>query len=279
MLKLIFNGLAIVFGLTSIWFMFSLKSKMEDEQALVQQILKEKDALVEEKEKFNQEHASRYGRERVKNQKLEEEKFEATVEQSSQQKARDESASIIADLETAVEENQKSIEELKLQVIKEEKDFDELEAIHQANILAIPAIEINKNNLLDSIQNLESEIQVLNSSLENYGTVTKILKEHFDQTTAALFRDKTSRNWLEKGEYIRLSYIQIDLGNGLLGLPVGQEDGVLKNKLFAIRSNGDEICKIKITHAELNQAVASIVPLLGKPEKLLTISEFDLYHL
>ena len=39
---------------------------------------------------------------------MEEEKFEATVEQSTQQKARDESASIIADLETAIEESQKS---------------------------------------------------------------------------------------------------------------------------------------------------------------------------
>ena len=60
---------------------------------------------------------------------------------------------------------------------------------------------------------------------------------------------------------------------------MGQEDGVLKDKLFAIRSKGDEICKIKITHSELNQAVASIIPLFGKPVKLLELDEFDLYHL
>jgi len=279
MLKLILNGFAILLGLVAIWQMFSLKSKMKDEQALIQQILQERDALIQEKEKFNKEHALRYSRERVKNQKLEEEKFEATVEQSTQQKARDESASIIAELETAIEESQKSIGEVKLQIINEKKDFDELEVNHQANIAAIPAIGVNKNNLLNSTQNLESEIQVLRDSLENYEAVTKILKEHFDQTTSSLFRDKTSRNWLEKGEYIRLSYMKIDLNNGLLGLPVGQEDGVLKDKLFAIRSNGDEICKIKITHSELNQAVASIIPLLGKPAKLLTVSEYDLYHL
>ena len=279
MLKLILNGLAILFGLVAIWQMFSLKSKMKDEQALIQQILQERDALIQEKDKFNKEHATRYSRERVKNQKLEEEKFEATVEQSTQQKAKDESASIISELETAIEESQKSIGEVKLQIIKEKKEFDELEVNHQTNIAEIPAIEVNKNNLLNSTQNLENEIRVLKDSLENYEAVTKILKKHFDQTTSALFRDKTSRNWLEKGEYIRLSYMKIDLNNGLLGLPVGQEDGVLKDKLFAIRSNGDEICKIKITHSELNQAVASIVPLLGKPAKLLSVSEYDLYHL
>ena len=279
MLKLILNGLTILFGVVAIWKMYSLKSKMKDEQTLIQQILKDRDALIQEKEKFNKEHASRYGRERVKNQKLEEKKFEATVELSTLQKARDESASIIADLETAIEESQKSSGEVKLQIIKVKKDFDELEVNHQANIAEIPAIEVNKNNLLNSTQNLESEIQVLRESLENYEAVTKVLKKHFDQTISSLFRDKTSRNWLEKGEYIRLSYMKIDLNNGLLGLPVGLEDGVLKNKLFAIRSNGDEICKIKITHAELNNAVASIIPLLGQPAKLLTLGEYDLYHL
>ena len=279
MFKFIFNGLAILFGLVAFWYMFSLKSKMKEEQALIQQILKEKDALIQEKEKFDKEHASRYGRERVKNQKLKEGKFEATVEQSTQQKAKAESASIIAELETAIEESQKSIGEVKLQINKEKKEFDELEVNYQTNIAEIPAIEVNKNNLLNSTQNLEIEIQVLKDSLENYEAVTKILKEHFDQTTSALLRDKTSRNWLEKGEYIRVSYMKIDLNNGLLGLPVGQEDGVLKDKLFAVRSNGDEICKIKITHSELNQAVASIVPLLGKPAKLLSVSEYDLYHL
>ena len=68
MLKLILNGLAILFALVAIWQMFSLKSKMKDEQALIQQILLERDALIQEKEKFNKEHALRYSRERVKNQ-------------------------------------------------------------------------------------------------------------------------------------------------------------------------------------------------------------------
>ena len=49
--------------------MFSLKSKLKDEQALIQQILKERDTLLQEKEKFNKEHATRYGRERIKKSK------------------------------------------------------------------------------------------------------------------------------------------------------------------------------------------------------------------
>jgi len=140
-------------------------------------------------------------------------------------------------------------------------------------------MEARKDDLLNGTRNLEDEIQMLKSSLENYESVTNRLKEHYDQTTASLFNDKTSRNWLEAGEHIRLSSMEVDLNNGLIGLPVGQEDGVLKDKLFAIRSQGQEICKVKITHSDLNHAVASIIPLLGKPAKLLELSEFQLYHL
>ena len=53
----------------------------------------------------------------------------------------------------------------------------------------------------------------------------------------------------------------------------------MKNKMFAIRSQGLGDCKVRITHSEINQAVASIIPLLGKPAKLLELNEFDLHHL
>ena len=61
---------------------------MEQEQALIEKILKERDALVEEKDAFNKEHAIKYSRERVKNQKLEDEKFDASVEESKTKKSK-----------------------------------------------------------------------------------------------------------------------------------------------------------------------------------------------
>ena len=279
MLKIIFNGLAIVFALVSIWHVFSLKSKMEQEQALIEKILKERDALVEEKDAFNKEHAIKYSRERVKNQKLEDEKFDASVEESKQKKAKEQSTSIIADLENSISESEKTIENLKLQLIKAKKDYEESVKSHESSVATLPVLEINKNNFLNESRNLEEEIQMLKGSLENYETVTTQLKFHYDQTIASLFRDKSARVWFEAGEYIRLSSIEVDLNSGLIGLPVGEEDGVMKNKMFAIRSQGLEICKVRITHSEINQAVASIIPLLGKPAKLLELNEFDLHHL
>lgn len=279
MFKIIFNGLAILFAAVSMWQIFSLKSKIKEDQALIRGNLEERDKLVQQKDAVNKEHAQRYSRERVKNKQLEDEKFEASLEESNQKKAKDESVSVIEDLENSISENEKSIESLKLQLIKEKKEYDELVEAHETTVASLPAMEARKDDLLNGTRNLEDEIQMLKSSLENYESVTNRLKEHYDQTTASLFNDKTSRNWLEAGEHIRLSSMEVDLNNGLIGLPVGQEDGVLKDKLFAIRSQGQEICKVKITHSDLNHAVASIIPLLGKPAKLLELSEFQLYHL
>jgi len=279
MFKIIFNGLAILFAAVSMWQIFSLKSKIKEDQALIRGNLEERDKLVQQKDAVNKEHAQRYSRERVKNKQLEDEKFDASLEESNQKKAKDESVSVIEDLENSISENEKSIESLKLQLIKEKKEYDELVEAHETTVASLPAMEARKDDLLNGTRNLEDEIQLLKSSLENYESVTNRLKEHYDQTTASLFNDKTSRNWLEAGEHIRLSSMEVDLNNGLIGLPVGQEDGVLKDKLFAIRSQGQEICKVKITHSDLNHAVASIIPLLGKPAKLLELSEFQLYHL
>ena len=52
--------------------MFSLKSKMKDEQTLIQQILKEKDALIQKKEKFDKEQRFAVRSGESQNQKLKE---------------------------------------------------------------------------------------------------------------------------------------------------------------------------------------------------------------
>ena len=62
-------------------------------------------------------------------------------------------------------------------------------------------------------------------------------------------------------------------------MPVGKEQGVFKDKLFAIYKLDKEICKLRITHSEINKSVASIIPLIGDPVKLMNLDEFALYHL
>ena len=154
MLKLIFNGLAIVFALVCIWQISSLKTKKENEQNLIVKILQERDELLAEKEAFNKEHAARYSRERVKNQKLEDDKFEASMEESNQKKAKDQSISIIANLENSISESEKSLESSKLKSIEAGKEYEELLDSSAKHCCSIPVMEAKKDNLLNETRNL-----------------------------------------------------------------------------------------------------------------------------
>ena len=42
---------------------------------------------------------------------------------------------------------------------------------------------------------------------------------------------KRSGNWL-KGDYLSVSSLTVDLDNGLIGLPVGKDDGVAIDKFL-----------------------------------------------
>ena len=278
-LSYIFNFLALGGSLAGIWQISSMVSLYEEQKEIIARTLEEKNSLVAQREKLNKEHAARYSRERAKNQKLENEKFEAKMVESTQSNTRDKSESLITELEQDIEAIQKDVENLKLQLLTEQKNFEKLVEQDSKELASLPNLKGKKNDIISSTQIFRDEIRNFRETLEHYEGVTKILKSHYEKTTDSLFKDKSSRNWLEPGEFIRLTYMEIDLTSGLLGLPVGMDDGIRTDKLFSIRSNGDDICKIKITHAELNRSVASIIPLLGKPAKLLSLSEYDLYHL
>ena len=61
----------------------------------------------------------------------------------------------------------------------------------------------------------------------------------------------------------------LDLASGLLVLPVGKDHGVESDRILSVQSLNREICKIKITQANLRNSVAHIIPLLDEPDKLL----------
>ena len=278
-LSYIFNFLALGGSLAGIWQISSMVSLYEEQKEIIARTLEEKNSLVAQREELNKEHAARYSRERAKNQKLENEKFEAKMGESTQSNTRDKSESLITELEQDIEAIQKDVENLKLQLLTEQKNFEKLVEQDSKELASLPNLKGKKNDIISSTQIFRDEIRNFREAVEHDEGVTKMLKSQYEKTTDSLFKDKSSRNWLEPGEFIRLTYMEIDLTSGLLGLPVGMDDGIRTDKLFSIRSNGDDICKIKITHAELNRSVASIVPLLGKPAKLLSLSEYDLYHL
>ena len=278
-LSFLFNGLSVLASTACVWQIFSMTGKYDAEHARISEILKEKETVLVEQKDLNKEHASRYNRERAKNQQLEEDKFEATMEESSQSKAKLESESLISELENQIKDTEQQIINLKLDLQSGQKDFEKFRAKDAQDANELPLLEAKKNDIISSTDKYRFEISEFSRELKNYDKVTNILKLHYSKVIDSLFDDKSSGNWLKKGDYLSVSSLTVDLDNGLIGLPVGKDDGVAIDKFFAIRNGGSDICKIIITHSEFNRSIASIVPLIGNPSKLPSLDKFELFLL
>ena len=256
------------------------KKSLTDEQLSKIEAYKKEIILTEDKTKvLNTEHSGRYSSERAKNQDLEVRKLEVDREL---QNATFELENIRTEIDRIEEDNDvlsSKIEEAKLSILKVQKDTKNIVEQRSSFAVSIPLIEQNKKDVLSEIENIKINSESLKDKLANYAKVTESLKLHYDSVIQTLIKDRNERNWFEKGEYITIKTISIDLKNGLIGLPVGKEQGVFKDKLFAIYKLDKEICKLRITHSEINKSVASIIPLIGDPVKLMNLDEFALYHL
>lgn len=235
--------------------------------------------LALDKGEFNKQHGVKYSRERAKNQLLEEQKFEAEKVLSQQTRLLEETKSSVESLTSKKLSLEENIESAKLELQAEMKNFEKMLTDAQSLQVSIPQLEQNKDQMLMQIQDFERESENLSLELSSYEKITIQLKDHYESTIDAIFKDKTSRNWLERGEYVTASLVSVDLKSGFLGLSVGKEHGIFKDKLFAAYTDGKEICKIRISFAEIDKSVGSIVPLIGEPSKLLQLDEIDLYHL
>ena len=239
----------------------------------------EAEMLALDKDEFNKRHGLKYSRERAKNQLLEEQKFEAEKVLSQQTRLLEEAKSSFESLTSKKLSLEKDIENAKLELQAEIKNFEKMLTDAKNIQVSIPQLEQSKDQMLMQIQDIEKRIENLSLELSNYEKITNQLKDHYESSIDAIFRDKTTRNWLEKGEFVTASLVSVDLKSGFLGLSVGKEHGILKDKLFAAYKDGKEICKIRISFAEIDKSVGSIIPLIGEPSKLLQFDEIDLYHL
>ena len=271
--------LAIGVSIYCLIFLNGKITEFEENTEKIKILQQEAEKLALDKEEFNKQHGVKYSRERAKNQLLEEQKFEAEKVLSQQTRLLEETKSSLESLTSKKLSLEENIESAKLELQAEMKNFEKMLTDAQSLQVSIPQLEQNKDQMLMQIQDFERESENLSLELSSYEKITIQLKDHYESTIDAIFKDKTSRNWLERGEYVTASLVSVDLKSGFLGLSVGKEHGIFKDKLFAAYTDGKEICKIRISFAEIDKSVGSIVPLIGEPSKLLQLDEIDLYHL
>jgi len=245
----------------------------------IKSIEKETKEILAKLEEFKKEHALKYSSERSKNQRLEEAKFESEKNLSEQTRFLAKTKEDLNNLEETKTALEKEIVDAKLKLNTETKNISKMENDSLRAVQNIPLIERSKTEAISNIQNLEMESKLLSEKIKVSARETDILEKHYDATIDALYNDKSSQNWLKKGDILKVSVLAVDIQSGFLGLLAGKEQGLYEEKLFAVYDQGTEICKLKIVRSELDKSVGAIVPLLGEPVKLLQLNEIDLHHL
>lgn len=246
---------------------------------LIADIEKQAIELELEATKNNEEHTGRFSIERNRNQQLEEDQFEFSRDESKQRQILEDEQKRILEMEDSLASLSNSIEDVKISLNKDEKEIVALREESNELTRSLPIMEGSMTDLRNAILEQESLAQDLDQQLVNYESTTKVLQEHYERNVEAFMHDKRERPWFHKGKSITVRNASIDLESGLLALPVGKDHGVETDRVLSVQILNRKICKIKITQANLRNSIAHIIPLVGAPERLLNLSEFELYHL
>ena len=276
---IVLNLLIITASGYGLWLSMDKMSRFDKNKAIIEK----NEANVTEVSavhlKFNEEHKARFAVERSRNQQLEEENFNQSREENKEKAIVEQTNQEIAILENDLTELNLSLEEAKTKLLENQKAIETSRNDLLTLTQSIPLLEGNIADMQGKIQEQKETDLYLDRQLASYGETTEMYERHFDRTTDALSEDLKNKAWFGKGKSLRVRNAFFDYENGLLALPLGKDHGLEEDRLLSVQEGDLEICKIKIMHAKLKHSVAHVIPLVGKPLKLLQLSEFDLYHL
>ena len=273
------NSVALIFCILITWKIFSTQAEnefLQNELKVMAAKSAEMKFAVEEAKKGQ---ADKLNREKRKNSELEESGNAKSDEIVDLERKRDE-------LKTSTEVADQKLEDLSASIQKNKLSMTGMDAeirTAKENLrrlsMSIPALEQEINILKNQISTEEQRKFDLEGKLTTYEKETQILKKHYDYTIAGLKKDFYEHPWLERGERLTVSSSTLDLGTGILMLPIGKNHGIEPSMLFSVRVKGKNICQVKIKEVAFDHCVAMIVPLLGNPKELMEIKDFDLVYL
>jgi len=170
-------------------------------------------------------------------------------------------------------------QEVRKEVATVNKETEHARARLETLSSSLPTMENQVSALTASIESEKQRELDRKRALSTYEAITAIYKQHFFLTLSELQNYMYARPWLERGEKFSVSNVQFDFQAGFIGLPEGMERGLEKGMIFAVRSNGRNICRVKIHEVSPKNSVAMIIPLYGNPVDLRKYKSFDLIYL
>ena len=278
-LSIILHGISVLAGFIGIGFTHSAVSRFNAEKLVIEQTQTQITAKDSELKELVKEMSSSLLRDK---NRLQDESEEALEISDRNQK----NSEILLELKEQITAMEKSISDSDAARLSMEEDQKslvlELQQTQQRILELRKSIPVVQNKIDQVIEDREELIQDIDGSadkMSSFTSITNFLKEHYSQTTSALWKYSRERPWLEPGEVLSLKLKELDVSSGLVALPRGSFDGIREKMLFAVHSKQREICKIRIKQTFRNHALAEIIPLIGSPLELLDLENVDLVAL
>ncbi len=143
----------------------------------------------------------------------------------------------------------------------------------------IPILENKLSALNNEKQTASLRIAELSDKIAGYDVITSQLRQHHSSALKSIRKYHRERPWIEKGDSISTTFHSFDLGTGTLAIPFGLDAGIKLGMLFSVKSDENEICKIRITNVEVHRSLGAILPLYGSFPQLKEAMQIDLINL
>ena len=143
----------------------------------------------------------------------------------------------------------------------------------------IPTLENKLSAINNEKQTASLRVDELSEKISGYDLITSQLRKHHSSALKSIRKYHRDRPWIEKGDSISTTFHSFDLGTGTLAIPFGLDAGIQKGMLFSVKSDDNEICKIKITNVEAHRSLGAILPLYGSFAQLREATQIDLINL
>lgn len=274
--SIVINIITLLVCISCGWKLWSNQLKhdfLNKELTLVKTKIKETSVAVAEAFKGQED---KLAREKRKNAELEESENGKVKEIGDLNRKRDGMKIVLDEKLEQVGQLAANIQKTKVSLAGIDKEISQQRVSLRDLTLSLPALDESLTDLGRQISEEVRRRDSLNQKILSYDEETDILKSHFELTISALQKDFYQRPWLERGEKVSVSFSNVDLNSGILMLPIGKNYGLEEKMRFLVRARSKSICQIRIKAVSYDHSVAMIVPLVGNPNILMEVNNFDL---
>ena len=278
-MPILLHVISLIVLMVAFALIFSAVEKNKKERLELSKVQKERKEFLQSSTDEKNAAASKLARERVRvdELKIKLDELRATLSLKEEEFLSEKQK--ISQIETQIQARKEII--LSSTESEGQINLEKQEAKAKIDALAaeVPQLENQLFEIQQQKERTSSRITEVVDKLADYDSITKQLRNHFNNALRGIRQYTRERPWIEAGKKLTASFHSTDLGSGTIAIPLGADAGIQPGMLFSIKSDKNEICKIKITDVESQQSLGKIIPMHGSPQMLTKLKKIDLVNL